>query len=487
MESAAAADNAVRLAPARPAPVRQVTGGRPGPHLVPALLGCAGLALGAPFWAPLGWLALGSALGLLGLAVAEGVALGRIRPTLHRAQRTAIARGHRQAVPCAITHHAAAPLRLTVRQTWPTVVGGGSDSTSAVVASDTPFDPGFAITGLRRGVALLPLPHVAWTRHGLWERDAALTDPADQPPAELAVMPDLSAVRRLRREIEAHFLRGLGTRLTPRAGQGREFDRLREYVRGDDYRHISWKDAARRGRLIVRDHRLERSQDVMLCVDAGHRMAALVSGGGAGLAERCDHAVDAAVLTAWLADRSEDRVGLLSFAAAVEPGLTPNRGAKHLAAITSYATAIRTAAVATDFKALAAHLRRRLKNRTLVLITTVLPERGDHDDLLTAVRLLAVRHLPLLLVIRDPLLETIAEQLPDAALTTGSQKSSGAEQATARDTLCRTLVAGDLVDGRRQVMRELRDLGALVVETDPGDTGVTAVNAYLDVKRRQLL
>lgn len=443
--------------------------GRPGPRLVPALLGCAGMAAAAPLWAPLGWLALGAALGVLGLAAAEGVALGRVRLVLRRPERTVIVRGHRQEVPLEIVHHAPSALRITVRQVWPTLAGGGSDSAIGNVAPGATFRPPFTVTGLRRGLAALPLPHAAWTRRGLWERGAALVVAPAAPPAELAVMPDLSAVRRLRRQIEAHFLRGLGTRLTPRAGQGREFDRLREYVRGDDYRHIAWKDAARRGRLIVRDHRLERAQDIMLCVDAGHRMAALVAG-GTGLAERCDHAVDAAVLTAWLAERGEDRVGLLSFAATVEPGLTPNRGAKHLAALTACATAIRTAAVATDYRALAAHLRRRLKNRTLVLITTVLPERGDHDDLLVAVRLLAVRHLPLLLVIRDPLLETVAEDLPSA-----------------RDGLCRTLVAGDLVDGRRQVMRELRDLGALVVETDPGDAGVAAVNAYLDVKRRQLL
>lgn len=448
---------------------RQRPWGRPGPRLVPALLCCAGLAVVAPWWAPCGWLGLGGAVAVVGLAIAEGLSLGRVILTLQRAERTVIVRGHRQLLPLTVSHHETANLVITLRQIWPISVGGGSDRSTAVVPSGTAFDPQFFVTGLQRGLTRLPLPHAAWTRHGLWERGQQLSETSTQLPTELAVIPDLSAVRRLRRQIEAHFLRGLGTRLTPRAGQGREFDRLREYVRGDDYRHISWKDAARRGRLIVRDHRLERSQDVMLCVDSGHRMAALVSGGG-GLAERCDHAIDAAVLTAWLADRGEDRVGLIGFAATINPGLSPKRGPKHLAALTAYATSITTSAVATDFRTLAAHLRRTLKNRTLILITTVLPERGDHHDLLTAVKLLAIRHLPLLVVIRDPLLEAVSDSLPDT-----------------REGLCRTLVAGDLVDGRRQVMRELRELGALVVETDPGDTGVSAVNAYLDVKRRQLL
>ena len=56
-----------------------------------------------------------------------------------------------------------------------------------------------------------------------------------------------------------------------------------------------------------------------------------------------------------------------------------------------------------------------------------------------------------------------------------------------RAELCRSLVARDLWGVRQRVAAELRRRGALVVETPPGDAGVEAVNAYVDVKRRQLL
>ena len=115
-------------------------------------------------------------------------------------------------------------------------------------------------------------------------------------------------------------------------------------------------------------------------------------------------------------------------------------------------------------------MRRRLRQRTLVLVATVLPERGDHGELLSAVRMLVPRHLPLIMVMTDPVLDAVAASAP-----------------ADRRELCRTLVAADLVDGRRQLVKELRQLGALVVETAPDDLGVAAVNAYLDVKRRQLL
>ena len=53
--------------------------------------------------------------------------------------------------------------------------------------------------------------------------------------------------------------------------------------------------------------------------------------------------------------------------------------------------------------------------------------------------------------------------------------------------LCRTLVAQELLTTRAATIHELRSLGALVVESTPTDVGLDAVNAYVDVKRRQLL
>ena len=75
-----------------------------------------------------------------------------------------------------------------------------------------------------------------------------------------------------------------------------------------------------------------------------------------------------------------------------------------------------------------------------------------------------------MVVLSDPDLAAAAQLLP------ASQRE-----------LCRTLAAQDLLSGREQTVRELRRLGCLVVETQPGDAGTQAMNAYLDVKSRQLL
>ncbi len=437
---------------------------RPGPRLIPALAVVGAPALLAVWWPAAGFLALGAALGVLALGLAEARWLGRVTVTAQRPARTAVSLGRAVPLPLQLRHDSTASLGLIARCVIADHLGGGSLTASGVCAAGATLELTFAAQAQRRGEVELPAVVVAWTRWGLAERIAAVGS-----SVLVAVIPDLTAVRRLRHQLEALFLRGMGTRLAPRIGQGREFDRLREYVQGDDFRHIAWKSAAKRGQLIVREFRVERSQDVLLCLDQGHRMAARVAG-PEGWLTRTDHAVNAAVVTAWLCNRCEDRIGVLSFAAEVDQGIGQGHGASHLAAITTFTTGIAERWLHTDYRALATHLRRRLRHRTLVLIATVLPEPGDHGDLLVAIRMLVPRHLPLVMVLTDPVLDATAASLPSD-----------------ERELCRTLVAADVVDGRRQLVRELRQLGALVVETAPGDLGVQAVNAYLDVKRRQLL
>lgn len=433
---------------------------RAGRRLGPALAGAAALAAaGALFW-PLTWIAAGAALGIAACALIEAAFLRRVGIDVARDAVVVVSLGEREALRVAVAHTATAGLAVTLRTLLPAVLGGGSRTASGACAAGQQLSLEHEVLGAARGEASIAPPHVALTRWGLIERILQAG-----APQTVRVFPNLKSVHKLHAQLNALFLRGMGTRMAPRVGQGREFDRLRDYVAGDDYRQIAWKASARQRKLIVRQSRVERSQDVLLCVDRGHRMA-----GRVGALTRADHAVNAAVLTAYVCSRAEDRSGLLSFAADVDQGVAPGRGASHLAAVTRFATGIATGFLHSDYGALAAHLRRRLRSRTLVLLLTVLPERGDQAELLSAVRALMPRHLPLVLVLDD-----------------AGQKAAAAALPATRAELCRTLVASELVQGRAQLVRDLRHSGALVVETSPEESSAAAVNAYLDIKRRQLL
>jgi len=408
----------------------------------------------ALYWAP-----LAAALVLLGLAVAEATTLQRVRLEVETRSSHVLSLGAPETVVLHVRTSSPRPLRLALRQVWPALLSEASSERAGLARPGETLRFELPVRAAARGRARLEPPALGLTAWGLVER---LVRPAVE--SEVSVVPDLRAVGRLHARLNRFALRGLGTRLSARLGKGREFDRLRDYVRGDEFRDLAWKASARHGRLIVREFRLDRSQDVLLCLDAGHLMAAPVAG-----LSRLDHAVNGAVLLAYICNRVEDRVGLLSFAASVTAGPRPNRGRTHLRRVTAFAAGTNASYVHTDYAALAAELRRALRHRTLVVLFTALGER-DAEPLLRAVRALTPPHLVLVVALHDPDLEARARILP-----------------ADRKELCRTLVAQDLSAARAQAVRDLRRAGALVVESTPSDVGTDAMNAYIEIKRRQLL
>jgi uncharacterized protein (DUF58 family) len=432
---------------------------RPGPLAPRLLLALALLGLAVPAAPAVAWVLAAGLAFVLGAAGVEAGRLWRLEVVAERRPSVALSLGEAESLELSLRTSSPRAVHLLVRQAWPRLLDAASTTRRAACRAGETVRLALPVRPVARGRADLAPPWVAATFWGLAERVLPAA-----PPGEVVVLPDLRAVGGLHAKLNRFALRGLGSRTSPRLGKGREFDRLREYVRGDEFRDIAWRATARHRKLIVREHRLDRSQDVVVCLDRGHRMAARV----AGLA-RLDHAVNAAVLLGYICNRMEDRVGLVSFATDVTVGVGPGRGAAHLRRLTSALAGVRAGFVHTDYRALAADLRRRRRARTLVVLLTALPEL-ETQALVEAARSLLPQHLPLVVVLDDPALRAEAEARPRG-----------------RAELARALVARDVASAREQTVRDLRRLGALVVETAPGDAGVAAMNAYIDVKRRQLL
>ncbi len=432
---------------------------RPGPLLLRLLGLLCLLALLVPVWRELVFLLLAASLLLLGAALGEWLLLRRISVEVSGPASLVLSLGEEDQLTLGVETSARQAVRFGLRQVFPGLLEERSATRRGLCRPGEILHLTFPLRGIARGHAALPPPHVSLSFLGLAERLAEVAR-----ACELTVVPDLAAVRRLHQKLNAFALRGFGARISARLGKGREFDRLREHVIGDDFRDIAWKASARHGKLITREYRLDRAQDILVVIDRGHRMQARVE-----RLTKLDHAVNAAVLLAYLANRTEDRVGTLSFATEVDAGLSLGRGSSHLRRFTALLASLAGTRLHTDYLMLAAALKGRLRHRTLIAILTALPEL-EHDPLLRAMRMLAPQHLPLLLVLTDPDLEAAGRLLP-------------ADKAE----LARTLAARDLLRGREQTVRQLRKMGALVVETAPAEAGVAAMNAYIDVKRRQLL
>jgi uncharacterized protein (DUF58 family) len=141
----------------------------------------------------------------------------------------------------------------------------------------------------------------------------------------IRVYPDLEEAQKLRiylirsRQIE------LEKRLKRQRGYGREFESLRDYREGDEFRDICWSATARRGKLITKVHQVERSQTIWILLDAGRLLPARVGG-----LPKLDYTVNAALSLAQVAFYSGDRVALLAYGRRPQQRVGAGKGVPHL-------------------------------------------------------------------------------------------------------------------------------------------------------------
>ncbi|RWM91033.1 MAG: DUF58 domain-containing protein [Mesorhizobium sp.] len=335
---------------------------------------------------------------------------------------------------------------------------GGSGGPLAATGDGGSLDLRFQ--ALRRGIASFDRLWLRWRGpFGLVWNQVVL--PMD---SKVAVLPDVrsardQAITLLQRNAlpDGHAQR--------RAGQGREFESLKDYQPGMGRRMIDWKRSARHGGLLAREFRIEENNNIVLAIDSGRLMCEPVDG-----LPKVDRAVAAALLSAFIALKGGDMVSLFSFDARPRVASGAVRGSASFAMIQKRAVEIDYSNEETNFTLALTTLAARLDRRSLVIIFTDFVDPISAELMLRTVGRLTERHLVLFMMIRDVELESLADMPP----------SSGEDVA-------RAVVAGGLLRERQVVIGRLRLLGAHVIEADHQRLGPALVERYLQFKREDLL
>jgi len=248
-------------------------------------------------------------------------------------------------------------------------------------------------------------------------------------------------------------------------GAGREFERLRDYRDGDDRRDVCWTATARRGKLVTRLYRPERSQTVWIMLDGSRLLRAR-----AGDRTKLDAAVDAALALAHVAQASGDRIGLVAYGRRVHARIAPDRGARHLRRLLEVLAQARAEAVEGDHAAAAAALLRTQQRRALIVWLTDLAETAGVPDVIECASQMADRHLVLCAMLRQMDVAALAEASPSMPAD-----------------LYRVLAAQEVLDRRETLLRGLRRRGALALDLAPGDVASAVVQRYLAIKEANAL
>ena len=251
-----------------------------------------------------------------------------------------------------------------------------------------------------------------------------------------------------------------GLRPTRRRGPGSEFESLRDYVVGDDPRHVDWAATARRGRLATRLYQHERNHTVVLAVDQSRLMGARCRDERTKL----DHAVDAALTLSLAALGRGDRVEVLLFDREVRGHVAPRVHRGEVAPVVELLRHAEPTTVEADYRRLVKSLLARRRSRALVVVLT------DFADSVSAgveapLRLLRRHHRTLLVALRDPVYERLLPGLP-----------------THPEDLFERLALNELLNDRETALARLRRAAVPSVDLPPEQIVAPLLNRYLDFR-----
>ncbi len=319
----------------------------------------------------------------------------------------------------------------------------------------------FAICPLKRGEAKLGDAYVRYQGPlRIAERWARV--PLEQ---RVQVYPNLDEAKRQ----SVYLMRSRQIELEKRhsrmRGIGREFESLREYREGDEYRDICWTAAARRGKLVTRVYQVERSQTIWIVIDSGRLMRARI-----GDLSKLDYAANAALALAQVALYSGDRVGLMTYGRAVRQRVPAARGGLHLRQLMESLAEVQEEPSEADHLQAAGRLLTDQKRRCLVVWLTDLAETAMTPEVIDAASRMMPRHLVLLVVIGQPDLGELA-----------------AEEPKDEEQMFQIAAAQEVIHRRELLLARLRERGALALEVSSGRLSPALVNSYLEVKQRNRL
>lgn len=278
---------------------------------------------------------------------------------------------------------------------------------------------------------------------------------------EIKVYPSYLMLRQYELLAFSQKLTEMGIRKLRRPGNNTEFEQIKDYVKGDDYRTINWKATARRGSLMVNVYDEERSQQVFCVIDKGRMMQQTFHG------MTClDNAINASLVLSYIIMHREDKAGLITFAGKVDTVLPAERRSGQMEEILDSLYRQKTAFDESDFSALVATVAQRLSRRSLLILFTNFSTLEALRRQLPYLRRLAIRHRVLVVFFRDGEVEDFTADKPETE--EGYYQQVMAEQA---------------VMDKQLIASTLRQYGieALLVKLE--SLSVDVINKYLSMRR----
>lgn len=281
----------------------------------------------------------------------------------------------------------------------------------------------------------------------------------------VAVYPSIIQMKKFElRSLEkaSHFY---GVKKIRRIGQSYEFEQIKDYVRGDDFRKINWKATSKRGDLMVNQYVEERSQMIYCFIDKSRSMKLPFYD-----LSLFDYAINSALVLSNVALQKQDKAGFVSFSNKIDSWVSASNKRGQLRRILEVLYNQEENFVESNYELLYKYTRKKIPVRSLVFLFTNFETMYSLDRQIAILRKLNKLHLLVVVIFENTeithYLNKTVENVRDMYIKTTAEK---------------------FLYEKSQIIEKLRKYGIQTVYTKPEELNINSINKYLEIKAKGML
>ena len=328
------------------------------------------------------------------------------------------------------------------------------------LSSRKPHEVEYELQPKKRGIYRFGKCNVLISHLGLFERKFVF----DQE-LEIPCYPSFIQMRKYQLLATTDRLVEMGVKRIRRIGSTMEFDHIREYVKGDEYKHMNWKASAKHKRLMVNQYQEEKSQPIYSFIDIGRVMRMPFND-----MTLLDYAINSTLVLSNAAILKQDRAGMLTFGKTCENHIAPEKNNKQMKLISDKLYGITTNFEESEFGNLYAFMRRHVNKRSLIFLYSNFETLDALNRQLPFLRMMAKSHILVAVVFKNTELIQMAK-----------------EDAKSTVEIYNKIIAEKFVYEKSLIIQELNRNGLQTIYTAPEDLSIKSINKYLEIKARGLI
>lgn len=276
----------------------------------------------------------------------------------------------------------------------------------------------------------------------------------------VAVYPSYIQMRKYELMAISNKLTEVGIKKIRRISNNKEFEQIREYVIGDDYRTINWQATARRNHLMVNQYEDEKSQQVISLIDMSRTMKMPFDG-----MTLLDYAINTSLVISNIAILKQDKAGLFTFSKNIHSIVPPSRRNSQMMNIMEVLYNQETDFLEANYELLYATVKHKINQRSLLLLYTNFETLTALNRHIKFFRQLAKSHLLVVIFFENIEIKQLLNSIPK----------------TTEDIYIKT-IAEKFSYEKKLIIRELKKYGIHSILTEPKNLTVTTINKYLELK-----